>query len=297
MKQRIHLDDVALSCIVEGHGPLVVMLHGFPETSYAWRKQIPALAEHFRVVAPDMRGYGESEKPARVRDYRIGRLTADVVGLIHALGEDRAHVVGHDWGGAVAWATAQAHPEAVERLAVINAPHPAAFLREMRRFSRQVLRSWYILFFQLPRIPERALLLDGAARIARLLRDSALGDAAFSEADLLEYRRAFSLPGVATASLSYYRAVFRDILARRLPDAKGSIHAPTLLIWGENDIALGTELTYGLERFIDAELRIERVPNTSHWVNEERPELVNRLLIEFLSEPESSVRQRSKTET
>jgi epoxide hydrolase 4 len=283
MKRRIRVDGVTLSCLIEGHGPLAVLLHGFPETSYAWRKQIPALAEHFRVVAPDLRGFGESDKPTRMRDYRIGHLTADVVGLIHALGEDRAHVVGHDWGGAVAFATAQAHPEAVDRLAVINAPHPAVFLREMRRFSRQLLRSWYILFFQLPRIPERALLRDRAARIARLLRNSAIGDAAFSEADLLEYRRAFSLPGAATASLSYYRAAFRDIVAGRLSDPKRSIRAPTLLIWGEKDIALGIELTHGLERFIDAELRVERVPNTSHWVNEERPELVNRLLIEFLS--------------
>jgi len=284
MKQRIRVDGVTLSCLIEGHGPLAVLLHGFPETSYAWRKQIPALAEHFRVVAPDLRGFGESDKPTRMRDYRIGHLTADVVGLIHALGEDRAHVVGHDWGGAVAFATAQAHPEAVERLTVINAPHPAVFLREMRRFSRQLLRSWYILFFQLPRIPERALLRDRAARIARLLRNSAIGDAAFSEADLLEYRRAFSLPGAATASLSYYRAAFRDIVAGRLSDPKRSIRAPTLLIWGEKDVALGIELTHGLERFIDAQLRVERVPNTSHWVNEERPELVNRLLIEFLSE-------------
>lgn len=283
MKQRIRLDRVTLSCLVEGHGPLVVMLHGFPQTSYAWRKQIPALSEHFRVVAPDLRGYGDSDKPTRTRDYRIGRLTADVVGLIHALGEDHAHVVGHDWGGAVAFATAQAHPEAVERLAVINAPHPAVFLREMRPFSRQLLRSWYILFFQLPLLPERFLLRDRAAPIAQLLSASAIGDTAFSGADLREYRQAFSLPGVAAASLSYYRAVFRDILARRLPDSTGSISAPTLIIWGEKDIALGNELTYGLERFIDAELRIERVPNTSHWVNEERPELVNRLLIEFLS--------------
>jgi pimeloyl-ACP methyl ester carboxylesterase len=279
----MRVDGVTLSCLVEGHGPLAVLLHGFPETSYAWRKQIPALTEHFRVVAPDLRGFGESDKPTRMRDYRIGHLTADVVGLIHALGEDRAHVVGHDWGGAVAFATAQAYPEAVERLTVINAPHPAVFLREMRRFSRQLLRSWYILFFQLPRIPERALLRDRAARIARLLRNSAIGDAAFSEADLLEYRRAFSLPGAATASLSYYRAAFRDIVAGRLSDPERSIRAPTLLIWGEKDIALGIELTHGLERFIDAELRVERVPNTSHWVNEERPELVNRLLIEFLS--------------
>jgi pimeloyl-ACP methyl ester carboxylesterase len=283
MRQRIRVDGVTLSCVVEGHGPLAVLLHGFPETSYAWRKQIPALAERFRVVAPDLRGFGESDKPTRVRDYRVGHLTADVVGLIHALGEDRAHVVGHDWGGAIAWATAQAHPESVERLAVLNAPHPAVFLREMRRLSRQLLRSWYILFFQLPRLPESVLLRDGAARIGRVLRNSAIGDTAFSEADLLEYRRAFSLPGTATASLSYYRAAFRDIVAGTLPDPKGSIRAPTLLIWGEKDIALGIDFTHGLERFIDGELRIERLPNASHWVNEERPELVNRLLIEFLS--------------
>ena len=278
----IHVNGVRLRFVEDGKGPLVLLLHGFPQTSYAWRKQIPALATRFRVVAPDLRGYGDSEKPYRAIDYRVMTLTEDVVGLIRELGDGRAHVVGHDWGGGLAWATAQHHPEVVDRLVVLNCPHPARFEQELRSLSRQLLRSWYVLFFQLPVIPERLLLRDGAATVARMLRGSALRASTFTDDDLLEYRRAFSLPGAATAALNYYRALFRDAVTGRTPVPTKVIAAPTLVIWAEKDVALGTELTYGMEDFFSNELRIEYVLETSHWVMEEQPELVNRLLLEFL---------------
>src|SRR5438034_9603878 len=157
VRRDIAVNGVRLHCVLEGKGPLVLLLHGFPESAYAWRKQIPVLAERFRVVAPDLRGYAQSEKPPRVSDYRLPVLVDDIVGLINALGAERAHIVGHDWGGAIAWGAAQTHPEAIAKLAVLNCPHPAPFQRALRTRSRQLLRSWYVLFFQLPQIPELVL--------------------------------------------------------------------------------------------------------------------------------------------
>jgi epoxide hydrolase 4 len=282
VNRAITVNGLRLHCVLEGKGPLVLLLHGFPETSYAWRKQIPALAERFRVVAPDLRGYAESEKPPRVSDYRLPVLVDDVVGLIKALGAESAHIVGHDWGGAIAWAAAQTRPEAVERLAVLNCPHPAPFQRALRSSSRQLLRSWYVLFFQLPQIPESLLGRDGGAGLERLLRGSASRPSVFGDDEILEYRRAFSLPGAATATLNYYRAAFRDSLTGRTHDVTKIIKAPTLLIWAENDVALGKELTYDMQGLFASDFRILYVPATSHWVMEERPELVNRSLLDFL---------------
>lgn len=261
----------------------MLLLHGFPESAHAWRKQIPALARRFRIVAPDLRGYGASDKPGRVSDYRVATLVDDAVGLIHALGEDRAHVVGHDWGGGVAWALAQRRPEVVDRLAVLNCPHPAPFERALRSWSRQLLRSWYILFFQIPLLPERLLARDGAGMLERMLRGSAIRTETFTDDDILEYRRAFSMPGAASATINYYRALFRDALAGRTPKSSTVIRAPTLLIWAEKDVALGNELTHDMEGLFASDFRIEYVPNTSHWVMEERPALVSRLLLEFLA--------------
>jgi pimeloyl-ACP methyl ester carboxylesterase len=282
VQRDLRVNGVRLHCVLEGKGPLVLLLHGFPQSSYAWRKQVPALAGRFRVVAPDLRGYADSDKPPGVSDYRMPVLVDDIVGVIEQLGEERAHIVGHDWGGAIAWATAQTRPDAVGRLAVLNCPHPAPFRRALRSWSPQLLRSWYIFFFQLPEIPEFFLLRDRAAFLERSLRGNAIRPETFSEEDILEYRRALSVPGAATATLNYYRAVFRDALTRRTSDASTTIQAPTLLIWAENDFALGKELTNDMEGLFASDFRIEYVPNTSHWVMEERPELVNRLLMDFL---------------
>jgi pimeloyl-ACP methyl ester carboxylesterase len=233
------------------------------------------------VVAPDLRGYGESDKPHGIAAYRATVLARDVAGLIHARGAARAHVVGHDWGGAIAWTLVLEHPEVVERLVVINAPHPRAISRALRRDIRQILRSWYVFAFQLPWLPERELLRPGA--ISAGLRRSAPGSHVFSEADLAEYERAFAQPGVATAALNYYRAALRDELGGRASSEDRKIATPTLLIWGEDDTALGKELTRGMERYFSGPFTIRYVPGGSHWVPEERPELVNEMLLEFLA--------------
>jgi pimeloyl-ACP methyl ester carboxylesterase len=277
VERDVSVNGVRLHCVVEGEGPLVLLLHGFPETSHAWRKQIPALAGRFRVVAPDLRGYGESDKPSGIAAYRTPVLAEDVVGLVRAFGGERAHIVGHDWGGGVAWTAAILHPEIVDRLVVLNCPHPAVMARALRSNWAQIRRSWYIFAFQIPWLPERMLLREEGRALKDAMRRSANRAETFTDADLGVYARAFSGPGAASGAINYYRAAVRS----RVP--AGKIAAPTLLIWGEDDVALGIELTRGMEGLFEHEPRIEYLRNASHWVMEERPDEVNRLLLDILA--------------
>jgi epoxide hydrolase 4 len=272
------LGDVRLHYVEAGDGPLVVLLHGFPEFWFGWRRQIPALAEAgFRVVAPDMRGYNLSSRPADVAAYAIDLLAADVRDLIRERGADRAFLVGHDWGGGVAWATAINHPEVVERLAILNAPHPRRMLQGLRR-PRQLARSWYMFLFQLPWLPERLL----SARRWSGLRRALEGDArpgAFTEQDIAHYVEAWSQPGATMAMLNYYRAAFRQ--RRHASERSGAVAAPTLVIWGERDRALGAELAEPDHADVPNLDRVVRLPDASHWVQHDEPEQVGQLLIEF----------------
>ncbi len=276
------VNGVRLHFVEQGEGPLVVLLHGFPEFWYSWRHQIPALAEAgFRVIAPDQRGYNTSEKPPGVRSYRIEHLVDDVAALIEHAGESRAVVIGHDWGGVVAWAVSMLRPEVVEKLVVLNAPHPGALQREFRRL-RQLARSWYVFFFQLPWLPEAAIRFRGYRMLDRGLRRESTRPGAFSDEDIAAYKNALAQPGALTAAINYYRAAVRRNpfeSARMLRQ----IDVPALLIWGEQDPYLGIELTEGLERWVPG-IRVERIPEASHWVQVDAAERVNELMIEFLRE-------------
>ncbi|HLL85101.1 MAG TPA: alpha/beta hydrolase [Longimicrobium sp.] len=266
---------VRLHWIEAGTGAPVVLLHGFPEFGYAWRHQLPALAAAgFRAVAPDMRGYNLSDKPAGYRSYTVQQLAADVVGLVRALGAERVHLVGHDWGGIVAWHVAMHHPEIVDRLVVINAPHPGVFRREIRK-PDQFVRSWYVYFFQLPRMPEWAIRRNDFALLERIFRYDPVRPGAFTDADIRRYKEAAARPGALTAMLSYYRAL-------RIPRPEPvPVRAPTLLIWGMRDQALSERNTHGLEEWVP-DLRIERIPDSSHWVMSDVPERTNEMLAGFL---------------
>ena len=261
----------------------VVLLHGFPEFWYGWRHQIPALAAAgFRVVAPDLRGYNLSDKPPRVADFRLDRLAADVAALVRQVAGEtgRAHVVGHDWGGVVAWHLAMHHPEVVEKLVILNAAHPAAYWRELRR-PGQLLRSWYVFFFQLPRVPEVIVRSRDFRSLRDLFRREPARPGAFSEADVDAYVEAFSQPGALTAAMNYYRAAFRDGIGEAGRTVR-PIGAPTLLIWGQREKYAVPAVTRGLEPWVP-NLRIERLPDATHWVQHDEPETVNRLLLSFLS--------------
>ena len=280
------LSGSRLHYVEAGEGPLVVLLHGFPEFWFSWRFQISMLADAgFRVVAPDMRGYNLSSRPPAVRDYDIDNLSTDTRDLIVERGVERAYLVGHDWGAAVAWATASARPEVVERLAILNVPHPRRLLHGLRR-PQQMLKSWYIFFFQLPWLPERLV----RARNWRAFRYGFEHDArpgAFTQGDIERYIEAWSQPGAPTAMLNYYRAVFRQTPSK----AEARIHqitAPTLVIWGERDRYLGVEMAEPDRADVPNLDRVVRIPDASHWVHHDQPERVAQLLIEFFRTPNGS---------
>ena len=282
---------ITLRYLEAGVGPLVLLLHGFPDFSYGWRYQIGALAAAgFRVVAPDLRGYNRSSKPRRVAAYAVPVLAADVVALVGALGEPRARaVVGHDWGGVLAWHLAERHPALLERLVVINAPHPVAFARELRTPS-QLTRSLYVLFFQLPWLPE--LVLRGGGDYAPLLgalRRMVRRPGALTGADLARHRAALAEPGALTAALNYYRAFGRRAafgglrrgLAGRGDAEPRRIDIPTLLLWGDRDPALSPRLTTGLAPWVP-QLRVRHFPDAGHWPQLDAPNAVNEELVGWL---------------
>lgn len=280
------INGIRLHWVEAGDGPLVVLLHGFPEFWYSWRHQIPALAAAgFRVVAPDMRGYNLSEKPFGYDAYLGGPLSGDVAGLIAACGEERAIVVGHDWGGAVAWMTALRRPEVLSKLVILNAPHPASFLKGITS-PMQILRSSYMAFFQLPAVPEAALAAGDFAALKRALRGGTRNPDAFTDEDLERYAGAFSQPGALTGGLAYYRAMGRRMAAARqagaVPseDSRPVVTAPTLIIWGRKDPALGESLADPGDTLVPNR-RIEWIDDASHFVQSDAPDRVNELLIDF----------------
>ena len=285
-RRRIDCGEVTLDCALAGDPdrPLVVLLHGFPESWYSWRHQIPALAEHFRVAVPSLRGYGGSDRPTEVAAYEMPHLTGDVRGLIRALGHDDAAIVGHDWGGGISWAFAIDHPDACRKLAVCNCPHPAIFAKNVTSNLRQLLRSWYMFFFQIPRLPEWLLTRKHMAALERGFRDMVVRKdrEVFTDDDLREIKRSFDPPGAMTAAINYYRAQFRNRAALTRYSLETRIKCPTLLVWAEDDVALGKELTEGTAELVDAPFAIRFIPDCSHWVQQERPDEVNEALLAFL---------------
>jgi epoxide hydrolase 4 len=273
---------VRLHAVEAGDGPLVVLLHGFPEFWYSWRHQIPALAAAgLRVVAPDLRGCNLSDKPRGLAAYRVRELAADVAGLIAACGEEQAAVVGHDWGGTVAWALAIRHPERVERLVIVNSPHPLRFLAAVRQ-PAQLARSWYMLLFQLPWLPEALLRMRRFAGLRRTLRRAAAHAGTFTDEDLDRYGEAFAQPGALTAAINYYRAM-RLRQRRDVPGGMPAVEAPVLVVWGDRDHVLGPELADPGPRYAPNR-RVEHLPHAAHFAHQDDHERVNALLVEFLHE-------------
>lgn len=258
-------------------GPLLVLFHGFPEFWYGWRRQIEFFAARgFRVWAPDQRGYNLSDKPHGLRAYRLDELARDAVGLIDAAGAQQAIVVGHDWGAAVAWHVALTHPDRVQRLVILNVPHPAVMQKHLRTNFRQLRRSWYIFAFQLPWLPEWLARRNNWRVVADALRSTSR-PGTFTDEDLEKYREAWSQPGAYTAMVNWYRAILRA--PPKMPrDLR--IHAPTLMLWGERDQFLGREMAQPSIDLCD-DGRLVFFPEATHWVQHEEADEVNRLILEF----------------
>lgn len=260
-------------------GPLLIFLHGFPETWYCWRKQIAPFAEAgFRVLAPDQRGYNTSDKPRGVRAYGMDDVVRDAVGLIDEAGREKAYVVAHDWGGMAAWWLALKHPGRIERLAILNCPHPKVIRRHLRNNPKQRKRSWYMFFYQLPWLPERTLSKDGYKYLEKALKWTSRRGT-FTDDDIRVYREAWAQPGALTAMLNWYRAGLR---ARPKPPPSPRVTVRTLLIWGMKDRFLGEELAQPSLDLCDHG-RLARIEEATHWLQHEEPERVNALIGDFFS--------------
>ena len=276
---RVPTNGITLNVAQAGpeSGPLVILLHGFPECWYGWKKHIPALAAAgFRVWAPDQRGYNTSDKPAAARDYSLDALAADVIGLFGAAGRERAILVGHDWGAAVAWWVANNYPERLDKLVIINVPHPLVLKRLLWTSPRQLARSWYMFAMQLPGLMEWAGRRNNWQAMADGLKNTSL-PGTFTDADFGEYRKAWSQPGAFTAMLNWYRAMFRYGSSRPKHER---ITTPTLMLWGRRDKFIGPE---GAELSLALCDRGELVmfDENTHWLQHERPEEIARRIVEF----------------
>ena len=267
-----------MSGLEQGDGQLVVLLHGFPTYHKTWEDYLEPLSRDFKVVVPDLRGYYRSDKPQGVSSYTIEELTEDILSLVHHLGYQRVRLVGHDWGGALAWSIAsRATP--VHKVAVFNCPHPEAMAWHLRKNPRQMRRSWYIFFFQIPWLPE-FLIRRFPDRFVKAAFRARRGT--FTDQDLAEYRDALMMPGVVQAGLNYYRASFREALRGEVPSMP--IFCPALLLWGERDSALGIELTHNMDRYFHGPYECRVFPDAGHWSPNDLGEEGVSLIAEFLKD-------------
>jgi epoxide hydrolase 4 len=277
----IETNRIELHVVMAGpeDGQPVILLHGFPEFWRGWLKQIEPLADAgYRVIVPDQRGYNLSDKPRGVKAYTVDKLVDDILGLMDVLGYDKANLIGHDWGAVIAWAFAIWHPERLHKLGILNVPHPAVMLNFLRRGDpEQLRRSWYIFAFQIPWLPEAIMRSNNWRGAERVLRGSGKIHT-FSNADIAEYKKAWSQPGAMTAMLNWYRAVVRH--RPKMP--KGSrVKVPTLMIWGMQDVALSHRMARPSIDYCE-DGRLVLFEDATHWVQHDEAEAVNQLLIDFL---------------
>jgi pimeloyl-ACP methyl ester carboxylesterase len=284
--EYVEANGLRLHYVTEGAGPLMLLLHGFPEFSYAWKEQIAAFSSDYRVVALDLPGYNLSAKPAEVEAYAIPRIVAAVRGVLDRINPgQRTILVGHDWGGITAWAFAALHPDYLDKLVIINAPHPVVFAREVATNPAQQQAIGYMTLLRDPRA-EALLSADDYARLGKMLFDGAARPDVFTAEDRAAYKQAWAQPGALTGALNYYRASALNTA----PDAAAAgaallarpIPVPTLVIWGEADPALLTGNLNGLEQFVPT-LQIRRIPQGTHWVIHEEPALITSIIREFLT--------------
>jgi len=278
--QYVQINKIRMHYVTHGKGKIVILLHGFPEFWYSWRFQIKEIGKYFKVIAPDLRGYNETDKPIGVENYKIDILTQDILELIRNLGEDKAIIVGHDWGGAIAWEFAKYHPERTEKLIILNCPPISILQEEIVKNKEQAKKSQYIIFFQTPEIPEKTLSENDYAMLKYTLKDMAIKKELWDDETLSKYVNALKMPALS-CGINYYRASFKYPIKAKQRQMK--VLCPTLVIWGEKDRALGRELTDYFPDIVDGPYSIKFIPDVGHWVQQEAPDLVNKYILEFLS--------------
>ena len=284
---HIETNGVKLHVVQAGpqSGIPVILLHGFPEFWYGWRKQIPALVEEgCRVIVPDQRGYNLSDKPRGVKAYRMQELVNDAVGLIDALGYEKVNLVGHDWGAVVAWTLAYKHPERLHKLCIMNVPHPNVMRRFLTRDLEQIRRSWYVFLFQLPWIPEAGMRRDNWRGAERALRGSGKVHT-FTNEDIEKYKDAWSQPDAMTSMINWYRAGVRH---PSWASKEMRIKIPTLMMWGMKDFALTHRMARPSMDYVD-EGNLILFPEATHWVQHDAAEEVNHYLIDFIFDKASQI--------
>lgn len=278
--QFIQTNKIRLHYVTQGEGDLVILLHGFPEFWYSWRYQLPALARHFKVVVPDLRGYNDSDKPDN--GYDIDTLSQDIVGLIQNLGYQCAHIVGHDCGGMIAWNLAEKFPQHLKRLVLLNTPHPQKLFRELSSNLDQLRRSWYLLAFQVPGVPEWLIKVNLQQFLQNWFQKQAIRKTPFSSETLKIYQAALEKTGALSSAINYYRQLLAPESLLKRDISLLPINIPTLVLWGEGDTVLSPNFAMGFERLIQAPFRLKFVPECGHWIQQEAPRIVNRELLAFL---------------
>jgi epoxide hydrolase 4 len=277
------IGDVRLHYVKAGAGErLIVLLHGFPEFWYSWRSQLEALSGRFTVVAPDLRGYNLSDKPANIADYRLDKIIDDITGLIRHLGFEQAAIVGHDWGAVVAWRLAYQHPEYVWRLAAMQVPPPEVWRKNMS--FKQFLASWYMLFFQIPVLPELLMKINDFALLERTMKSSAAQGWVFTNEVIEQYKKSWREDNALTAMVNYYRANLPLVPKDKSETTYEKIKAPTLFIYGERDTAILPATVKNVQDAIEAKFVEVRIFNAGHWVQQEAADEVNDALLEFFAE-------------
>ena len=283
--QFISTNNINLHVVTDGpeNGTPVILLHGFPEFNYGWKNQIPALVEAgFRVIVPDQRGYNLSDKPRGISAYDVDILAKDIVGLFDHFGIKKAKLVGHDWGAVVAWTVAINHPERLEKLAILNVPHPDVMTDFVLNNSAQRKKSWYVFFFQIPWFVEWTLGRNNYHNMARMLVGSGR-KLTFTEQDVTVYKKAWSQKGALTGMINWYRAAMRHGLryafSKKSPARR--VHVPTMMLWGKRDVALSSEMAQpSIDLCDDGELTF--FEKSTHWVQHDASEEVNQKLIGFM---------------
>ena len=287
-QQLIRTNGVNLNVIQAGDpdGDLTILLHGFPEFWYGWRHQIPVLATRgLRLWIPDQRGYNFSDKPNGIRGYRVDELIADIVGLVHAAGEERANIIGHDWGAMIAWWLALRYPEKVARLGILNMPHPRVFEKTLRTSPSQIIKSIYAGVFQIPFLPEKLISLNDWYLMAETIQSSG-NPGSFTDEDMQQYRNAWSKPGAMTSMMNWYRAYLRYY---PVAPVSWRVTMPTLMIWGTQDQALSEDMARPSIEYCENGGELYLLTDATHWVQHDKATRVNELLSEFLNTSISSL--------